>query len=172
MKMSIRLKYMGYVFVDMIAAIGKLTAKVGLPVAACIGLLALLNYTPLWFSITTILGTVAIVYVWIMAGKKFQKDREISEDLLDDKYYEITRTWSAMSLDGKSYRTIYGLMTSILDDYDALLEQHKEFYGEDVTYKHYRNSIDQFIKRCEDAEKVEQQRQEQRAAELREEKAE
>lgn len=172
MKMSIRLKYMGSIFVDMIAAIGKLTAKVGLLVVACIGLLALLNYTPLWFSITAILSTVAIIYVWIMAEKKFQKDRDISEDLLGDKYYEITRIWSAMSLDGKSYRTIYGLMTGMLDDYDALLEQHKEFYGEDEIYGHYRNSIDQFIKRCEDAEKIEQQRQEQRAAELRGEKAE
>ena len=167
MKMSIRLKYMGYIFVDMIAVIGKLAAKVGLLVAAFIGLLVLLNYTPLWFSITAILSTVAIVYVWIMAGKKFQKDREISEDLLSDKYYEITKIWNTMSLDGKSYRTIYGLMTSILDDYDALLEQHKEFYGEDITYEHYRNSIDQFIKRCEDAEKVEQQWQERRADELR-----
>lgn len=167
MKMSIRLKYMGYIFVDMIAVIGKLTAKVGLLVAAFIGLLVLLNYTPLWFSITAILSTVAIVYVWIMAGKKFQKDREISEDLLSDKYYEITKIWNTMSLDGKSYRTIYGLMAGMLDDYDALLEQHKEFYGEDEIYKHYRNGIDQFIKRCEDAEKVEQQWQERRADELR-----
>lgn len=167
MKMSIRLRYMGSIFVDMVAAIGKFAVKAGLLVVAGISLFALLNYTPIWFSITAILSTVAIVYVWIMAGKKFQKDREISEDLLDDKYYEITRTWNAMSLDGKSYRTIYGLMTSILDDYDALLEQHKEFYGEDVTYEHYRNSIDQFIKRCEDAEKVEQQWQERRADELR-----
>lgn len=168
MKMSIRLRYMGSIFVDMIAVIGKLAAKVGLLVVAGISLFALLNYTPIWFSITAILSTVAIVYVWIMAGKKFQEDREISEDLLSDKYYEITRTWNAMSLDGKSYRTIYGLMTSILDDYDALLEQHKEFYGEDVTYKHYRNSIDQFIKCCEEAEKIEQRRQELRAAELKE----
>lgn len=167
MKMSIRLKYMGYIFVDMIAVIGKLTAKVGLLVAAFIGLLVLLNYTPLWFSITAILSTVAIVYVWIMAGKKFQKDREISEDLLSDKYYEITKIWNTMSLDGKSYRTIYGLMAGMLDDYDALLEQHKEFYGEDEIYKHYRNGIDHFIKRCEDAEKVEQQWQERRADELK-----
>lgn len=167
MKMSIRLRYMGSIFVDMIAVIGKLAAKVGLLVAACIGLLALLNYTPLWFSVTAVLGTIAIIYVWIMAGKKFQEDREISEDLLSDKYYEITKIWNIMSLDGKSYRTIYGLMTGMLDDYDALLEQHKEFYGEDEIYKHYRNSIDQFIKCCEEAEKIEQQRQELRAAELK-----
>jgi hypothetical protein len=172
MKMSIRLRYMGSVFVDMIAVIGKLAAKVGLLVAVFIGFLALLNYTPLWFSITAILSIVAIVYVWIMAGKKFQKDREISEDLLGEKYYEITRIWSTMSADGKSYRTIYGLMTGMLDDYDALLEQHKEFYGEDETYGLYRNGIDQFIKRCEDAEKVEQEWQERRAAELGGEKAE
>jgi hypothetical protein len=172
MKMSIRLRYMGSVFVDMITVIGKLAAKVGLLVTVFIGFLALLNYTPLWFSITATIGIVAIVYVWIMAEKKFQKDREISEDLLGEKYYEITRIWNAMSLDGKSYRTIYGLMTGMLDDYDALLEQHKEFYDKDEIYEHYRNSIDQFIKCCEEAEKIEQQQQEQRAAELRGEKAE
>lgn len=168
MKMSMRLKYMCAALWDLICGIFRFLCKVGLPVAAGFGFIYLFNYLPWWVCTLVALGAFLGIYLWIRADIQYKEDYETSKSVLHDKYYEITDIWMTMSNEGKSCRTIYGLMTHMIDDYDALLEYHKKLYGEDDTYKLYVDRVDKFIKCCQENEQAEKERQEKRAAAYKE----
>lgn len=168
MKMSVRLKYMLFALWDLIRTLFGFICKVGLPVGAVIGFIYLFNYFPWWVCMLFALGVFLVIYLWTRADTQYREDHEVSKMTLNDKYHEITDIWRAMEKEGKSCRTIYSLMTHMIDDYDALLEYHKRLYGEDDTYNLYVNLVDEFIKCREDNEKAEKERQEKRAAMLKE----
>lgn len=167
MKFSMRLRYMGSAFVDVVRTIGKFLLRIGVPVVAVIGFIALLNYIPWWGALLVACGMFLFMYLWIRADIQYKEDHETSKTVLHDKYYEITNIWHKMMSEGKSCQTIYGLMTHMIYEYDMLLEYHKKLYGEDDTYKLYVNRVTKYIKACEEDEKNRQKRQEERAADLK-----
>lgn len=168
MKMTMRLKYMWTTFVDLVCAIGHFLFMVGVPVVATIGFITLMSYIPWWASALISATIVLIIYLWIRADFQYAEDYEVSKMTLHDKYYEITKIWINMTNEGKSCRTVYGLMTALIDEYDTLLEYHKKLYGEDETYNLYCDRVDKFIKCCQENEEAEKKRQEERAAQLKE----
>jgi hypothetical protein len=153
MKMSMRLKYMGKSFVDMITAIGGFLIKVGMPVVITIGLIALMNFIPWWASALITATVILAVYMWIHAETQYKEDYEVSRGLLYDKYNDFTDRWIAKVNGGQSFRAIYLQMTPLIDEYDTLLACHKNLYGEDDIYKLYSDRIDRFIKCQEESEK-------------------
>lgn len=164
MKMSVRLKYMSFALLDLIRTLLGFICKVSLPVGAVIGFICLLIYFPWWVCTLFALGVFLVIDLWARADIKYSEDHEVSKMTLNDKYYEITDIWFTMAKEGKSCQTIYSLMAHMIDDYNALLEYHKRLYGEDNVYNLYVNRVDEFIKRREDNEKAEKERQEKRAA--------
>lgn len=167
MKLSMRLKYMGAEFIELLVVIGSFLLKVGIPVVAVLGLIAIMCHFPWWVSVIVIGGAALLIYLWFAANVRYKKDYETSKDVLSDKYQEITRIWFNMMNEGKSCRTVYGLMTPLIDEYDGLLEYHKKLYGEDDVYKLYVDRVDTFIECCENDEKAKQKEQEERAAALK-----
>lgn len=168
MKASMRIKYMLTALWDLICGIGGFIFKVGVPTVAVLFFIYMFNYLPWWVCVLIALGAFLAIYLWIRADIQYKEDHETSCSVLHDKYYEITRIWFNMMNEGKSCRTIYGLMTAMIDEYDMLLEYHKKLYGEDDTYKVYCDRVDKFIKSCEENEKNELARQETLAKEMKE----
>lgn len=160
MKLSMRIKYMLFAMWDLIKTLFGFICKVGLPVVAVIGFIYLFNYLPWWVCVLIALSIFLGIYLWVRADIQYKEDYEVSKMTLHDKYYEITDIWLTMTNEGKSCRTIYSLMTHMIDDYDTLLEYHKKLYGEDDTYNIYIDRVDKFIKCCEENEKAEKKRQE------------
>ena len=146
MKMSMRLKYMGKGFVDIVTTIGGFLIKVGVPVVITIGLIILMNCISWWASALITVTVVLAVYLWIHAETQYKEDYEVSKGLLYDKYHDFTDRWIAKVNGGQSHRAIYSQMVLLIDEYDSLLDYHKKLYGEDDIYKLYSGSIDKFIK--------------------------
>lgn len=167
MKMNIRFKYMLSALWDLICGIGGFLLHVGVPAAATFAFLTLMAYIPWWTSILIAAVVILVMYLWIHADIKYKEDFDTSRRVIYDKYEEITRIWYNMASEGKSARTIYGLLTPMIDEFDTLLEYHKKLYGEDEIYKSYCERVDTFVKAMEDNERAELQKQEKLAAQLK-----
>ena len=153
MKLSIRLSYMWEAFIDVIRAIGSLLLKVGIPVIAILAYIYIMNVLPWWVIILISLVIILSVYLWIRAENQYKKDYETSKEVLYDSYHNFTDRWIAMERSGQSYNVIFTKMIPLMDEFEALVEYHKELYGEDDIYKLYYDRIDRFTKYQEEAEK-------------------
>ena len=168
MKFTTRLKYMRRGLVDLLSAIGGFLLQIGVPVIAAILLITVMSFAPWWVSVLFCIIVGLGIYLWIKADIDYKVDYETSKDMLHDKYYEFTNLWLCFMNEGKLCKEIQRLMEEHYKKYKMLLDYHKLLYGEDVTYQRYNGCIDTFIKNCEMQEQMERERQERRAAELKE----
>lgn len=143
MTLSIRLKLMGEELRDILSGIfGFLFKFVPVLITGIFLILA-----PSWFGwwtlgIYVIIGM--IVYLWRLAGKRYEEQREISNDCLHDAYYKIIREWFELRDQDKKWREICILLTPKFEKFEVLLEHHKQMYGEDDIYYMWQGSIETF----------------------------